>query len=217
MNAEILQAEVAELRTALAGHGLQPYQIDSFAAHFRLLRRWNPTHNLTRVLAPEAAAVRHYLDCSLPLLGEEAPLNIFDIGSGAGFPGLMAAILWPETSVTLVEPSRKRASFLQIAAGELRLPNVRISTPMLSFGQTAARVLSRATFSATSRQELWRYVASNGSLWAWTTEHERSTWELEAFTWNPLQTTWHPYPLPTTQDGVHLKHGVLRVVRGPTV
>ena len=193
MNAEILEAEVAQLRTALAGHGLQPHQIDSFAAHFRLLRRWNPTHNLTRVLAPEAAAVRHYLDCSLPLLGEEAPLNIFDIGSGAGFPGLMAAILWPETSVTLVEPSRKRASFLQIA------------------------VLSRATFSATSRQELWRYVASNGSLWAWTTEHERSTWELEAFTWNPLQTTWHPYSLPTTQDGVHLKHGVLRVVRGPTV
>ena len=207
-------AAVQALRDALAGHGLADVAVAAFAAHFRLLLRWNPTHNLTRVVAPVDAAVLHYLDCALPLLGQEAPRQVLDIGSGAGFPGLVAAVLWPTAAVTLVEPARKRASFLQIAATELGLQNVRVLPPGKGAG-SADRVLSRATFSAGARQELWPYVAAGGSLWAWTSHHDRSMWESEAATWPSAVSTWSPYALPTLSSGESVAHGVLRVLRQP--
>ena len=214
-----LEDEVATLRTRLAGHGLSSSHVEAFAAHFRLLRRWNPTHNLTRVVAAEDAAVLHYLDCALPLLElpEPAPGRLLDIGSGAGFPGLIAAAVWPSTEVVLVEPARKRASFLQVAAGELGLKNVRLSTPSAArgAGDQAALVLTRATFSAGARAELWDYVGAGGVLWAWTTHHNRATWETEAATWSPTGITWHPYVLPALHGGEPASHGVLRVHRGP--
>ena len=200
------------LRATLAGHGLSAAAVDAFAAHFRLLLRWNPTHNLTRVVDAAAAAVLHYLDCALPLLTLEPPARLRDIGSGAGFPGLVAAVLWPQTEIVLVEPARKRASFLQVAAGELGLKNVQVASPGPG---TAEMVLSRATFSAGARQELWGYVAGGGTLVAWTTDHDRAMWETEASTWSPASLTWHPYALPVAASAETRAHGLLRVLRKP--
>ncbi len=205
------EAELLELEAALSGHGLSAVHTAAFVAHFRLLLRWNPTHNLTRILSPREAAVLHYLDSVFPLLAAPPPPSLCDVGSGAGFPGLVAAVLWPSTEVVLVEPARKRASFLQIAASELGLKNVRVTGP--SRVSTHARVLSRATFSAGARHELWAYVAPGGSLWAWTTHHDRSTWEREAATWLPSSTEWVPYRLPSPAEGVELAHGLLRLHR----
>jgi 16S rRNA (guanine(527)-N(7))-methyltransferase RsmG len=201
-----------QLRAGLQGHGLGDAVVDAFAAHFRLLRRWNPTHNLTRVVDAADAAVLHYLDCALPLLQVEAPGRLLDIGSGAGFPGLIAAILWRDTTVGLVEPARKRASFLRVAAGELGLANVQVSDPGRAAG-SAEMVLSRATFSAGARAELWGYVAAGGRLLAWTTAHDRSMWETEAATWSPASLTWHPYALPTPAGAETRSHGLLHVSR----
>lgn len=203
-----------QLRAALQGHNLADAVVDAFAAHFRLLLRWNPTHNLTRVVEPAEAAVLHYLDCALPLLGLSPPGRVCDIGSGAGFPGLIAAVLWPSAQMVLVEPARKRASFLQIAAGELGLKNVQVVPPGAAAG-TAEMVLSRATFSAGLRQELWGYVAAGGALLAWTTHHDRAMWENEAATWSPASLMWQPYELPWATGSEARAHGLLRVQKPP--
>jgi 16S rRNA (guanine(527)-N(7))-methyltransferase RsmG len=160
-----------------------------------LLCRWNQTHNLTRIVDPAEAAVAHYLDCALPLLHGPAPDSGFvDVGSGAGFPGLVAALLRPTEPVVLVEPARKRASFLAIAAHTLGLRNVSVTSPPALKGHPW--VLSRATFSKDARQQLWPYVLHGGQLWAWTTAAERTTWEHLVSTWPDATLRWHSYSLP---------------------
>ena len=73
---------------------------------------------------PAQGLTHHLLDslAILPWVGE-APL--LDVGSGGGLPGIPLAIARPELSVTLVDAVQKKVSFLQQAAIELRLANVR--------------------------------------------------------------------------------------------
>jgi 16S rRNA (guanine527-N7)-methyltransferase len=67
---------------------------------------------------------RHLVNCAL-LADQIAPgARVADIGSGAGLPGLVLAIVRPDLRVTLVEPLLRRATFLQEAIGELALENV---------------------------------------------------------------------------------------------
>jgi len=70
---------------------------------------------------------RHILDSLNPLsIFERPPTSALDVGSGAGFPGIPLAIAWPETTVVLLESREKKAGFLEHAARELGLRNVRV-------------------------------------------------------------------------------------------
>lgn len=173
----------AELPTAV---------VEGCAKHYALMVRWNATHNLTRVSTPEEAAVRHYLDCAVPAMKMSAADTFLDIGSGAGFPGLIAALVWPGVTAGLVEPARKRASFLAIAAGALGV-RAEVYAPG---PRTAPLVLSRATFSDGARDELWPYVGAGGRLVVWSTTHELPAWEKAVSTWEGASLTTVPYVLP---------------------
>ena len=70
---------------------------------------------------------RHVLDSLNPItLFDAPPASALDIGSGAGFPGIPLAIAWPKTAVVLLESRAKKAGFLERAARELGLKNVRV-------------------------------------------------------------------------------------------
>jgi 16S rRNA (guanine527-N7)-methyltransferase len=147
---------------------LDPALTARCVSHHELLVRWNATHNLTRVLSPEEAARRHYLDCLVPLALLTPPAGgIADLGSGAGFPGLMAAMTWPDVPVFLVEPSRKRASFLRLAAAQLGLPRVEVREMRAEASAPAPLVLSRATFSDRASPALLERVIPGGTLAMW--------------------------------------------------
>ena len=209
MTAPEPDAEAEVLAVALRQAGLAESVVAGCCVHFRLLRRWNQTHNLTRITTAREAALRHYLDCALPVQtvltgkaagagklsvsGPDAP-RFIDVGSGAGFPGLVVSLLRPTAEALLVEPSRKRGSFLQIAATSLQLPHVRVVPPATPC--TAPWVVSRATFSRHAREELWRYVEPGGTLWVWTTPAEQSTWRTETATWGGVAFDWLEYDLP---------------------
>jgi 16S rRNA (guanine527-N7)-methyltransferase len=70
---------------------------------------------------------RHILDSlrAVPCLQRDET-HIADIGSGAGLPGVPLAIALPSRTVTLIEPKRRRAAFLELAVGELGLSNVTV-------------------------------------------------------------------------------------------
>ncbi|MBM4283388.1 MAG: hypothetical protein FJ137_22475 [Deltaproteobacteria bacterium] len=194
-------ADESSFTTPLFAAGLEPRLVQACRLHFQLLRRWNDTHNLTRIVDPSEAAVRHYLDCALPVLTGSPPRQPFvDVGSGAGFPGLIAALVCREQPATLIEPARKRASFLTFAIGALGL-TARVEPPRRDHpGSTGAGaafdwVLSRATFSKTARRELWPYVAHGGQLWVWTTTVEQDTWRELVSTWPDATLRWHGYEL----------------------
>lgn len=81
----------------------------------------NAKAGLTRLVRPEEMAVKHFLDSLSCLLSPcwGAPDKAVDVGSGAGFPGLVLAVAAPECSFVLVEASRKKAAFLRHAAARL--------------------------------------------------------------------------------------------------
>lgn len=177
-------ARVLERAARKSGVALSEPVLEACVRHFELLRSWNATHNLTRLVEHEDAARLHYLDCLAPLLGRGAPASYIDVGSGAGFPGLMAALAWPEARGVLVEPSRKRGSFLQLAAAAMGCrPGAVVVEASTGSGAEAALVLSRATFSGARRAELAPYVAAGGELWVWGHEKNDATWQQTVATW----------------------------------
>lgn len=91
-------------------------QMEALFAHYELLLRWNERLNLTRVTSLEDAVSVHYAE-SIFAAAQLPPgaLTVADIGSGAGFPGIPAAIVRPEWTVTLIESHQRKAVFLREA------------------------------------------------------------------------------------------------------
>ena len=90
-----------------------------------LLFKWNKIHNLTG--AKDEKTIDEFIyDAIFPVSFLPKTKNLLDIGTGAGFPGMILAIGLPDTEVTLVEPLAKRASFLQFVKADLGLDNVRV-------------------------------------------------------------------------------------------
>ena len=89
------------------------------------LHKWNKIHNLTG--AKDDATIDAFIyDAIYPLSFLPRVKTLLDIGTGAGFPGMILAFGLPNTQVTLVEPLAKRASFLQFIKASLRLQNVTV-------------------------------------------------------------------------------------------
>lgn len=98
------------------------YNVQKYKEH---LFKWNKVHNLTG--AKDQKTVDEFIyDAVFPISFLPPAKNLLDIGTGAGFPGMILAFALPDTKVTLVEPLAKRASFLQFIKADLKLDNVRV-------------------------------------------------------------------------------------------
>ena len=98
------------------------YNIQKYKEH---LFKWNKIHNLTG--AKDEKTIDSFIyDAVFPVSFLPEVDSLMDIGTGAGFPGMILAMALPQTQVTLVEPLMKRASFLQFIKADLGLDNVRV-------------------------------------------------------------------------------------------
>jgi len=98
------------------------YNIQKYKEH---LFKWNKIHNLTG--AKDENSIDEFIyDAVFPVSFLPKAKTLLDIGTGAGFPGMILAFALPNTKVTLVEPLTKRASFLQFIKADLGLDNVRV-------------------------------------------------------------------------------------------
>ena len=98
------------------------YNIQKYKEH---LMKWNKIHNLTG--AKNEAMIDSFIyDALYPVSFLPKCKTLMDIGTGAGFPGMILALALPDTQVTLVEPLAKRASFLQFIKADLGLSNVTV-------------------------------------------------------------------------------------------
>lgn len=105
---------------------LQTEQIEQLQAYMQLLMEWNEKINLTAIIQPDEIVVKHYLD-ALALLQFAPPeegASVLDVGSGAGFPGMVLKIVRPDLQVTCMDGTQKRIHFLSLLAGSLHLQNV---------------------------------------------------------------------------------------------
>jgi len=96
------------------GVGVSDDQAESLIKYADELLRWNRKVNLTAITDPAEVAAKHFLD-SLALLRmlPEGPFRAADVGAGAGFPGLVLKVARPDMDLTLIEPARKKATFLR--------------------------------------------------------------------------------------------------------
>ena len=79
-----------------------------------LLREWNEKTNLTAITDPEGIVIKHFLDCALLLkyVDLKNGAKVVDVGTGAGFPGMVLKILRPDIELTLMDGLNKRLVFL---------------------------------------------------------------------------------------------------------
>ena len=100
-------------------------QAETMARFHAILTEANKTMNLTAITGDKDAAVKHYLDSAAPLFHGYLPDSSLccDVGSGAGFPGLVLAILRPDCRFVLLDSLLKRVGFLNRAIEALSLPN----------------------------------------------------------------------------------------------
>ncbi len=106
---------------------LTPAQLSQFNRLTELLLDWNQRMNLTGITLPGEIAIKHYLDALTltQVITEFDGLKLIDVGTGAGFPGLALAIAFPCLRATLMDSTGKKLRFIQHAAEDLGLHNVK--------------------------------------------------------------------------------------------
>ena len=146
--------------------------IEKLVSYMELLAEWNKTHNLTAVDDLEQMLSIHIFD-SASIKPYIKGARLLDVGSGAGLPGMILAILSPALEVTSVESRNKKAQFQMFAANKLRLKNftvenVRIEEfePKEKFAMVTSRAFSSLeNFVSSSKQTLapnGRWLAMKG-------------------------------------------------------
>lgn len=137
----ILSKGIAE-----SGIVLSEQQLDQLLAYHALLIKWNNAYNLTAVRDPVQMLSRHILD-SLSIVPYLKGKRFIDVGTGAGLPGIVLAIVFPDRQFDLLDSAGKKMRFLFQVKTELQLDNVSIHHTRVETFQPASLfdgVISRA-------------------------------------------------------------------------
>ncbi len=108
------------------GLGLAATQTATLERYLDLLEKWNRVYNLTAIRDRAQMLTHHLLD-SLAVVPHVRGPRVLDVGTGGGLPGIPIAIACPAMTVTLLDSNHKKTAFLNQAAAELPLPNVRVT------------------------------------------------------------------------------------------
>ena len=108
------------------GLELSPHHTRAFSHYLSMLSFWSVRLNLTAIRNRDLVVRLHFIDSLsvVPLLSREG--SLLDVGSGAGFPGIPITMMLIEKPVYLLEPRRKRATFLRHVVRELGLANAHV-------------------------------------------------------------------------------------------
>lgn len=109
---------------------LDDLAVGRLCAYNDLLIEWNEKINLTALTAPEDVALKHFTDSLMLLryidIEEDARVRVIDVGTGAGFPGLVLKIARPDIRLTLLDSLQKRLTFLDTVCRALDIEDVEL-------------------------------------------------------------------------------------------
>lgn len=167
------ETEPLELLTegvAALGLELPPVTLEQLRIYLEELQLWNGRTNLTGLKTPREMVIKHFLD-SLAVLPRLGPItSLVDLGSGAGFPGLVLKLACPSLALFLVEARQKKAAFLEYLVARLRLTGVEVVqthlTPSLArkWEPKVDAVVSRAAFVLPRLLELAAPLLASGGV-----------------------------------------------------
>lgn len=122
-----LKAQLQEGVDSL-GLPLSEEQVEKMMAYLALLVKWNSVYNLTSIREPAEMVKQHLLDSLSAVHAFTQAKNVLDVGSGGGLPGIILAIVFPQTSISMIDTVNKKTAFLTQVKAELKLKNVTVHT-----------------------------------------------------------------------------------------
>ena len=169
--------------------------IDQLMTYLDLVEKWNRVYNLTAIREREEMIKLHFLD-SLSILKHVQVKNILDVGSGAGFPGIVLAITKPELKVTVMDSVNKKTTFMQQVKSELSLMNLDVVNSRVEHYQPTTlfeAVTSRAFSNLKNMMSLTQHTLQKEGVWL-AMKSKDVKQEVEAFEKN--QYTLIPLEVP---------------------
>lgn len=122
MNKEIFMKELKKLNIEL-----KETTLAMLNEYYSILKEENQKYNLTRIIEEDDVYLKHFYDSlTITKIIDINNQSICDLGSGAGFPGLVLGICFPSAKLTLIESNGKKCNFLNIVKKKLNLNNVTI-------------------------------------------------------------------------------------------
>ena len=103
---------------------IEEEELKKFFQYMELLLEWNKKMNLTAITKPEEIILKHFIDSITISSYIKEKEKVIDVGTGAGFPGIPLAIIYPNVSFTLIDALNKRILFLEEVIAQLHLSNV---------------------------------------------------------------------------------------------
>lgn len=134
--------------------------LEQFDIYAKELISYNEKINLTSITNYEDIIAKHFFDCLLPfsMVNFKSDDKLADVGSGAGFPGLVLKIAFPELNITLIEPTLKRCIFLKHIIDILNLKKIEIINDRVEnlnkYRQTFDYVTARAVSNISVLSEI---------------------------------------------------------------
>jgi 16S rRNA (guanine527-N7)-methyltransferase len=141
--------------------------IDQLMTYLDLVEKWNRVYNLTAIREREEIIKLHFLD-SLSILKHVHERNVLDVGSGAGFPGIVLAITKPELKVTVMDSVNKKTTFMQQVKSELSLLNLELVNSRVEDYQPTIlfeAVTSRAFSNLKNMMSLTQHTLQKEGVW----------------------------------------------------
>ena len=122
MNKELFIKEVSKLNITLT-----PTMLEQLDKYYKLLINENVKYNLTAITEKEAVYLKHFYDSlTLSKIINLNNQSLCDIGTGAGFPGMVLKIVFPKLQVTLVDATEKKCNFLKMVIEKLELKEIEV-------------------------------------------------------------------------------------------
>ena len=144
---------------------LTEFQIQQLLSYHSLISKWNKVYNLSAIRDPLESIKKHFLD-SLSIISFIKDELLLDVGSGAGLPGIIIAIMKPKTKVFVIDSIGKKCRFMQTAKTELALANLTVINsrvedfvPKEPFSQITSRAFAGTNETINKTQHL---VSSDG-------------------------------------------------------
>ena len=122
MNKELFIKELASINI-----NINDKQLEQLEKYYEILVTENNKYNLTSITNKEDVYLKHFYDsATLSTIINLTNQSLCDIGTGAGFPGMVLKILFPELKVTLVDATLKKCNFLELVIKELELTDIEV-------------------------------------------------------------------------------------------
>ena len=132
-----------------------------------LLIKWNKVFNLISVKGVDEIVTHHFLDC-LAVVPFIEGKNVLDVGSGAGLPGIIIGLCYPEKNITLVDSVGKKTTFLKQTCAELNLSNITIINKRvedITTNKLFDSIIARAFAEMQVLIDLTRHLIEDKGVW----------------------------------------------------